>query len=173
MRVTLLQIWYTANEPRYQTLAYPGRDREGERYAKRRIDIEMTVCQGAGLPRLGPQFVMRGPWVPYHEPEGRDCVIRWWGPFMRANVPSRRSRKARVKVTGMLIKETSLRYRFFAALNLDCISTYRGVSPSFHTYDLIAYWYTFEVEITTVNHMFMLKETRERVSKIYWRVWVE
>lgn len=37
---------------------------------------------------------------------------------MRANVSPRQSRKARIKVTGMLIKETSLRYHDFAALCL-------------------------------------------------------
>ncbi|XP_029667369.1 proton channel OtopLc-like isoform X2 [Formica exsecta] len=36
---------------------------------------------------------------------------------MRSNVPSRRSRKARVKVTGMLIKETSLRQFFHCVLS--------------------------------------------------------
>jgi len=40
---------------------------------------------------------------------------------MRANVPPRQSRKARIKVTGMLIKETSLRYHDFATLCLKLI----------------------------------------------------
>lgn len=46
---------------------------------------------------------------------------------MRANVPPR-SRKARVKVTGMLIKETSLRYHDFATL---CLKLYLGGIKAF------------------------------------------
>jgi hypothetical protein len=102
-RVTPLQIWYTANElavKRSHIQAGIKTERERER-EREREESRIDICnsQGVSLPRREPQFVMRDRWVPCHEPEGRDCVIRWWGPFMRANVPPRRSRKVQVKVT--------------------------------------------------------------------------
>ncbi|KAG7198378.1 hypothetical protein KM043_005769 [Ampulex compressa] len=41
-------------------------------------DQETCLCGTVPIEPLGPQFVMRGPRVPCHEPEGRDCVIRWY-----------------------------------------------------------------------------------------------
>ena len=77
--------------------------RDGEREGARLAEREPRTRESAGH-----QFVMRGPRVSWHEPQGRDCA----NPLASsaANIPPRRSRKLPAKVTDMLIKETSLRY---------------------------------------------------------------
>lgn len=90
---------------------------------------------------------------------------------MRANVPPRRSRKARVKVTGMLIKETSLRY--IAALYLISVAfkhMYRDVffdllhlCVNVHNLARFNYILThcFKIEIINVNYIFLFYVERE------------
>lgn len=99
-RVTPLQIWYTANELAVKRCIQAGteRKREKERYNMRQVEsIYIHDSQGARLSRLGSQFVMRDPWVPCHEPEGRDCWWsvgegRSWGPTFHRDQEKRESR---------------------------------------------------------------------------------